>query len=110
MKPILIHLQFLRIVLGGDPRDFKLCFSNCVFCCCILNLEGFGCMGNTPTGRANDLPTMLAIFKSDPKSRSVNNLLQQLDLDPNSITNLFDQPKLRPEFPRTVFSSQVASR
>ena len=27
----------------------------------------------TPTGRSDDLPTMLPIFKNDPKSRSVNN-------------------------------------
>ena len=29
-------------------------------------------MENTPTGRADDLPTILGIFKNDQKSRSVN--------------------------------------
>ena len=38
----------------------------------IWHLGGFGCMGNTPTGCADDLPTILIIFKNDPKSRSVN--------------------------------------
>ena len=28
-------------------------------------------MENTPTGHADDLPTILGIFKNDPKSRSV---------------------------------------
>jgi hypothetical protein len=27
-------------------------------------------MGNTPTGRADDLPTLMGIFKNEPKSRS----------------------------------------
>ena len=43
-------------------------------------------MENTPTGRADDLPTILRIFKNDPKSKSVNNSLRQLDFHPNSIT------------------------
>ena len=46
-------------------------------------------MENTPTGRADDLPTILGIFKNDPKSRSVNNSLQQLDFDPNSVQDFF---------------------
>ena len=53
-------------------------------------------MENSPTVCADDLPTILGIVKNDPKSRSVNNSLQQLDFDPNSIKDLFDQPKLRP--------------
>jgi hypothetical protein len=38
------------------------------------------------TDCGSDLPTILAIFKNDPKSRSVNNLFQRLDLDPSSIS------------------------
>ena len=52
-------------------------------------------MENTPTGRADDLPTFLGIFKNDPK-RSVNNSLQRLDLDPQSTVFVVYQPKLRP--------------
>ena len=53
-------------------------------------------MENTPTGHADDLPTMLGIFKNAPKSRSVNLFVQQLDFDPNLIKIVIDQPKLRP--------------
>ena len=53
-------------------------------------------MENTPTVCADNLPTILGIFKNEPKSRSVNNSLQQLDFDPNSIKDVFCQPKLRP--------------
>ena len=42
-------------------------------------------MGNTPMGSADDLFTILGIFKTDPKSRNVKNSLQQLDFDSNSI-------------------------
>ena len=35
-------------------------------------------MENTPTVCADDLLTILGIFENDPKSRSVNNSLQQL--------------------------------
>jgi len=35
-------------------------------------LGGFGGMEYTPTGHADDLPTILGILKNDPKSRSVN--------------------------------------
>ena len=35
-------------------------------------------------------------FKNDRKSRSVNNFLQPLDLDPNRITKRKNHPKLRP--------------
>jgi hypothetical protein len=59
-------------------------------------LEGFGSIENTPTGCGSDLPTILRILKNDRKSRSVNNFLQPLDLDPNRIKYLFYQPKLRP--------------
>ena len=44
-------------------------------------------MENTPTGCADDLPSILGIFPNDPKSRSVNNSLQQLNFNPNSIKN-----------------------
>jgi hypothetical protein len=40
-------------------------------------------MENTPTVCADDLPSVLGIFKNDPKSKSVNNVLQRLDLDPD---------------------------
>ena len=53
-------------------------------------------MEDTPAGRADDLPTILGIFKNDPKSRSVN-IFQQLNFDPNSIKNIY-QPKLRPDY------------
>ena len=46
-------------------------------------------MENTPTRHGSDLPTILRIFKNDRKSRSVNNFLQPLDLDPNRIKDLF---------------------
>ena len=45
----------------------------------IRHLALFGRMESTPTGHADDLPTILGTFKNDPKSRSVN-IFQQLDL------------------------------
>lgn len=53
-------------------------------------------MENTPTGRADDLPTLLGIFKNEPKSRSVNIAIQRPDLDPNGTKTFLHQPKLRP--------------
>ena len=53
-------------------------------------------MENTPRGHADDLPTILGIFKNDPKSRSVNIFFQRLDFAPNSIKDLIYHPKNRP--------------
>ena len=53
-------------------------------------------MGNTPIGCGSDLPSVLGLFKNDPKSRSVNNSFQRLDLDPNSIKYVSYQPKPLP--------------
>ena len=39
-------------------------------------------MENTPPGSVDDL---LTFFQKIPRSRSVNNSLQQLDFDPNSM-------------------------
>jgi len=59
-------------------------------------LGEFGSFYNTPTVCADDLFTILGIFKRDPKSRSVHKFLQQLDFDPNNIKHFFNQPKPRP--------------
>ena len=67
-----------------------------MFCNIVLHLGGLGSMENTPMVRADDLPSILAIFKNNPNSRSVNKSLQQLDFDPNSIKDCVCQPKLRP--------------
>ena len=71
-------------------------------------MGGFDCMENTPTGCADDLPSILAIFKNDPKSRSVNNSLQRPDLDPGSINDFFYQPKLRPVCVFVTFVAWIA--
>ena len=52
-------------------------------------------MENTPTVCANDLPIIIFVVHG-PKSRSVNNSLQQLGFDPNNIKDSAHQPKLRP--------------
>jgi hypothetical protein len=51
--------------------------------------------GKYSTGCGSDLPTILRILKNDRRSRSVNNSLQPLDLDPNRIKDFAYQPKLR---------------
>ena len=43
-------------------------------------------MENTPTGRADDLPTFFCVLKNDPKSRSLSNCPQRPDLVPDSIS------------------------
>ena len=51
--------------------------------------------GNTPTGHADDLPTILGVFKNDPKSRSVNIFLAA-GFCPKLYKTIIYQPKLRP--------------
>ena len=53
-------------------------------------------MENTPTGHADDLHTILGIFKIDPKSRSVNIFSSGWILTQNSIKDFIYQPKRRP--------------
>ena len=80
----------VQVVGRGSVFHFKDCCSTrrcskkCLFfitfvvfsdVCRIWHSEGFGCMENTPTGCADDLPTILRILKNDPKSRSANNSL-----------------------------------
>jgi hypothetical protein len=48
-------------------------------------------MEKTLVGRADDFCTILAIWKIYPSSRSVNNVIQRLDLDPHSIKVLASQ-------------------
>ena len=48
-------------------------------------------MENIPVGRGSDSPIIRGIFKNDTKSRSVNNALQQLGVDPNSTKDFFYQ-------------------
>ena len=56
--------------------------------CHICYLGVLGGMEDTPMEGADDLPTLLRIFKYDPKSKSSNNSLQQFDFHPNSIKNM----------------------
>ena len=54
-------------------------------------------MGNTSTGNADDLPTILGSFKKSPTLRKAHfYLFQRLDLDPTRIKDCVYQPKLRP--------------
>ena len=55
-------------------------------------------MGNTPTGCADDLFTILEILKTDPQSRSVNILSSNWILTQTVKKKHFDQPKLRPVY------------
>ena len=68
----------------------RLCFLYYVW-----HLGAFRCMENTPMVCADDLTSIRGIFKNDPKSRSVNNSLQRLDLDSSSVICFCCQPKLR---------------
>ena len=53
--------------------------------CSIWHLRSFGSMYNTHMRRGSDLPTILGMFKHDPKTRSVNDSCELLDLDPNTV-------------------------
>ena len=53
-------------------------------------------MENTSPVCGGDLPPILGFVENDPKSRSVNNSLQQLDFDQNSMTDFFYRSQLRP--------------
>ena len=59
----------LEAWLGGALRFFVNFISRIIDFpdfCRIWHLGGFGRMENTPTGCADDLPTILGIFKNDP--------------------------------------------
>ena len=45
-------------------------------------------MENTPLVCADELPSILGMVNKYPKSRSVNNFLQRLDFDPNSMKDV----------------------
>ena len=53
-------------------------------------------MENTPTGCADDLPTILGFFKKIPKIEKCQHSFQQMNFDPNRIKDFICQPKLRP--------------
>jgi hypothetical protein len=56
-------------------------------------------MQNTPTGCGSDLHTILGFFnKTKTTSRSVNIVVQRLDLNPDCINVFCYQPKLRPVY------------
>ena len=86
--------------LGGALRDFEFYYQNLGFSdvCRILvwHLGGLGSMENTPTGCADDLPTILRNSKNEPKSRSVNIVIQWLNFDPNSSTKKKCSPATAP--------------
>ena len=46
-------------------------------------------MEDIPMECTDDLSIILGNYKHDPKSRSVNSFLQQLDFDPNSAKYIF---------------------
>ena len=75
-----------------SSEGFLICLSklySCLDFCEIWHLGGSGCMGNTPTACADNLPTILGFFKNDPKSRSVISFHRQPDFEPNTIQDLF---------------------
>ena len=59
-------------------------------------------MENTPMVGADDLPTILGIYKNDLKSRSVNMVFSGWIL-PQTVYCLIYQPKLRPYIHTSIY-------
>ena len=76
--------------LGGALRNHCFGFDFC----CIWHLEGFGSMENTPMGRADDLPTVLGIFKNDP-NREASICFAAVAFSSKQYKKFIYQPKLR---------------
>ena len=55
-------------------------------------------MESTPTGFGSDLRTILGFVENVRNSKYVKSVFQQLDLEYNSRTLVFVQPKLRPVY------------
>ena len=66
--------------------------------CRIWHLRGFGRMENTRRGCADDLHTILGIFKNDPKSRSVNIFFSGWILPQTVLKNTYLPAKAPPSF------------
>ena len=64
-------------------------------------------MENTSMRCGTDVRKNLGIFKNESTSRSVNNILQQLDFDPKSIQDVFLPAKAPPSLSsRTLWRRQ----
>ena len=53
-----------------SSKDFVCRSGDFLDCCSMWDLGKFGCMEDTPTGCANDLPAIRLNFKKDPTSNS----------------------------------------